>query len=150
MKTSKKRRDIFDTLKDTLIGRISDADIELIKTGLIRLHKNVKYKLPYRYGKAKIIYYQFHKPQTSEYNLQYLRVKQCVDTSKTYVLGSNDAYYYSKGEWVKYYKYFRFCPKYNMLELVSDYYNKIPIFFHLYNGEYEKPNGIEYIKDIDY
>jgi hypothetical protein len=46
--------------------------------------------------------------------------------------------------------YFRYSPKYHILELVSDYYNKVPIFYHFSDGIYEKHNGIEYIKDIDY
>lgn len=150
MKHRKKRYDIFDSLKDALIGRIDDADIELIKNGFVRLLKNIKYKFPYRFGKAKIVYYQFSKPQTSEHNLQWLRIKHAIDNTQGYVLGSNDAYYIKHGEGIKYYKYFRYYPKYNILELVSDYYNKIPIFYHLSDGIYEKHNGIEYIKDIDY
>ena len=57
--------------------------------------------------------------------------------------------YGSSTQGIKYYKFFRYCPKYNMLELVSDYYNKIPLFFHLSDGIYEKNNGIEIIKGID-
>ncbi len=150
MKIRKKRHDIFDTMQESLIGRISDKDIELIKSGFVRLLKTIKYKFPYRFGKAKIIYYQLSKSQTCEYNLQFMRVKNAVDNAQTFVFGSNDAYYIKNGEPIKYYKYFRYCPKYHILELVSDYYNKIPIFYHMSDGIYEKHNGIEYIKDIDY
>lgn len=150
MKKRKKRYDIFDSLKESLIGRIDDKDIQLIKDGFVRLLKTIKYKFPYRFGKAKIIYYQFNKPQTSEYNLQWMRIKTAIDNSQGYVFGSNDAYYIKHGEGVKYYKYFRYYPKYHILELVSDYYNKVPIFYHMSDGVYEKHNGIEYIKDIDY
>ena len=150
MKKRKKRYDIFDSLKESLIGRIDDRDIQLIKDGFVRLLKNVKYKFPYRFAKAKIIYYQFNKHETAESNEQWFCVKNCVDNDKTYVFGSNDVCYIRHGKPIKYYKYFRYSTKYNILELVSDYYNKVPIFYHLSDGIYEKHNGIEYIKDIDY
>lgn len=151
MKTIKKRFDVFDSIKELRIGRIDDKDIDLIKSGLVRILKSIKYKFPYRYGCVKIFYYQLNKPEIDIRNQQWLRIKHCVDNSQTYVFGSNDAYYIKHGEGIKYYKYFRFCPKYHILELVSDYYNKIPIFFHFTaDGVYEKPHGIEYIKDIDY
>ena len=150
MKKRKKRYDVFDSMKESLIGRIDDKDIQLIKDGFVRLLKYVKYKFPQRFGKAKIIYYQFNKPETSEYNLQWFRVKHAVDNDKTVVFGTNDVCYIRHGEPLQYYKYFRYSPKYHILELVSDYYNKVPIFYHFSDGIYEKHNGIEYIKDIDY
>lgn len=145
-----KRKNIYDKLKDCFIGRIDDNDILLIQEGFKKLSKSQKYKFKYISGTPKLIYYQFNKPDTSEINQQWHRVKNAVDNSRTYLFGTNDAYYISHGQGVKYYKFFRYCPKYNMLELVSDYYNKIPLFFHLSDGIYEKSNGIEMIKGIDY
>lgn len=141
-----KRKTIYDKLKNCFIGRIDDNDILLIKEGIKRIPK---YKFQYVSGTPKLIYYQFNKSDNSEINQQWHRVKNAVDNSRTYLLGTNDAYYISHGQGIKYYKFFRYCPKYNMLELVSDYYNKIPLFFHLSDGIYEKNNGIEIIKGID-
>lgn len=141
-----KRKNIYDKLKNCFIGRIDDNDILLIKEGIKRIPK---YKFQYVSGTPKLIYYQFNKSDNSEINQQWHRIKNAVDNSRTYLLGTNDAYYISHGQGIKYYKFFRYCPKYNMLELVSDYYNKIPLFFHLSDGIYEKNNGIEIIKGID-
>jgi hypothetical protein len=151
MKRQYKKNDIFSELKGSLIGRIDDNDIDIIKEGFVRLYKSIKYKFPYRFGKSKIIYYRFSKPESDENNQQWLRIKTAIDSSQAYVFGSNDAYYINKGQPIKYYKYFRYYTKYHILELVSDYYNKIPIFYHFTSdGVYDKHNGIEYIKDIDY
>ena len=144
------KQNIFKSLKNALIGRIDDNDILLIKDGLHRLKRGLNYTFEHTNGIAKIIYYQFNKSDLTEANQQWHRIKQCVDNATSYVFGSNDAYYINHGKCIKYYKFFRYCPKYNMLELVSDYYNKIPIFYHLSDGNYEVKNGIELIKGIDY
>lgn len=146
-----RKKNIFLSLKQSLIGRINDTDIKLIKERL-KYMKECRYvEFDYYIGYAKIIYYNNKKDIDYPQNKQWLKVKQCIDNvDNPYIIGSTTDTYTSNGKTYKYFKYFRYYHKYHILELVSDYYNKIPIFYHLYNGEYEVVNNTECIDGIDY
>lgn len=144
-----KCKDIFLSLKQSLLGRINDNDIKFLKERFKKYEETHYKKISFYKGYAKLIYYNINKPQTYPMNKQWLRIKEKIDNSNYFLIGSIDDEYTHNGEIQTYYKYFRFYEKYSILELVSDYYNKIPIFFHLSNGEYEVLNDIECIKGID-
>lgn len=142
-------KNIFLSLKQCLLGRINDNDIKFLKKRFDVFEKHQYKKINWYKGYAKIIYYNINKPQDNVSNKQWLRIKTLIDNEKSFVLGSIDDTYTHNGKEIKYYKYFRYYHKYSILELVSDYYNKIPIFYHLGNGEYHVINSIECIPIID-
>lgn len=143
-------KNIFLSLKQCLIGRINDNDIKFLKQRFNDF-ENKRYKTINWYtGYAKQIYYNTTKSPDYPENKQWMRIKQLLDKSDYFLIGSIDDKYIHKGKELTYYKFFRYYHTYSILELVSNYYNKIPIFYHLSNtGEYTVINSIECIPIID-
>lgn len=149
--SSHKIKNIFISLKESIIGRISDEDIKLLKDRFSFFEKCRYQKIDFYKGYAKPIFYYLTKDKTYPQNKQWLRIKNKIDNdNQFFYIGTTYDIYKHKGKDEQYYKYFRYYHKYRILELVSDYYNKIPIFFHLSStGQYEFLNNIEYIEEID-
>lgn len=144
-----RKKNIFLSLKQCLLGRINDNDIKFLKKRFSEFETHQYKQINWYKGYAKIIYYNINKQQDNVSNKQWLRIKTLVDNEQSFILGSIDDTYTHNGKKIIYYKYFRYYHKYSILELVSDYYNKIPIFYHLGNGEYTIINNIECIPIID-
>ena len=145
-----KTKNIFLSLKQSLIGRINDNDIKFLKKRFNDFETNRCQKINWYKGYAKQIYYNISKSTEFPTNKQWLRIKSFIDNEPSYIIGSINDVCSNHGKEITYYKYFRYYHKYSILELVSDYYNKIPIFYHLSNnGEYYVINNIECIPIID-
>lgn len=123
--------DIFYKLKHCFLGRISFNDIALIKKRLLFFEKTRNITFDFYSGNVIMLYYNINKSTTDINNKKWLLLKNTIDKTDFFIIGCNYDYYIQNGKQIQYFKYFRFYYKYNILELVSDYYNKIPIFYKL-------------------